>query len=142
MNIYLFSLLVLLSSKPVLAAQEYAASTLTLISGPSKLCAEGPMRVIGENEEAVLMVGSVISFSLDTKDSVVKSAQGQCLEVTKKNILQNKISQTTTISKCPSELKDIEGTVLQELEILSDKVIYKRTEGSKVSTCLYKRQLK
>lgn len=142
MKIFIFSIISIFLFKPAFATQEYATSSLSLISGPDELCAEGTLSLVGEKNDATLMVGSVISFSLDPADSVVLSANGKCREVTKKKIHKNKISQITTTSNCPVELKNLERTTLQELEILPEQVIYKHTEGSKVSTCLFKRKLK
>lgn len=99
------------------------------------------MKVIGEKDEAILMVGSVISFPLNPVESDVSITDGKCREVVKRKIEKNKISQTTTTSNCPVDLKKLEGQILQELDILPEKVIYKRTEKKSVSTCLYKRKL-
>lgn len=140
MNIFLFSFL--LFFKPAFAVHEYASSSLILISGPAELCSEGTMRVVGEKDEAVLMVGPIISFPLLTGDTTVPSADGKCRETTKRKIEKNKISQTSITSNCPAELRKLESTILQELEILPEQVVYKRIEGKSTSTCLYQRKLK
>ena len=100
------------------------------------------MKVVGQDSDRSLIVGSRISFSLSQKDDVSLAADGHCREVVRKKEEADKLIQTTTISNCSKEYKKLEGETYEELIVSHDQIIYKNRHGKTTSTCLFKRKLK
>lgn len=124
------------------ALPDIAPSRLDLVSGPEELCSEGVMKVVGEKGSQSLVIGQGITFSLNTQEEMSTVADGKCRETIQKKVEENKLIQTTTISQCASEVKKLEGVTIEEVVISKDQLVYKHSDGKKISTCLYKRHLK
>lgn len=98
-------------------------ATLKVLSKNSDVCSDGPLKFVGD----VLMVGPVITMPLESETH----DEDGCNEVSKVTVTPTKIENLNTISGCPKDQKNLEGTVLESVELKGKTLLYSRNKNVK-----------
>lgn len=101
---------------------------LELKSGPEKICTSGPFKIVGEHGEEVLMVGTLITFSLpsDKKEILNEASETECAEDVLSSSKSGTLTNITSTHSCPLKLKHLERTVTESLSATGKSLTYKK----------------
>lgn len=104
---------------------------LELKSGPAKVCTPGPFKIVGEPGEEVLMVGTIITFSLpsDKKEILNEASATECAEDVLSSYQNDILLNVTSTHSCPLKLKHLERTVKESLSVTGKSLTYKKISG-------------
>lgn len=117
-----------------ISATTYAASIplglnpgqLKVISQTGDLCTDGPLKIVGEKGEELLMVGAVITFTLPTEKKMilVKASDTECAEEVESTVKDKSLINISTTHSCPPSLKNLERKVVETLTVTGKRIKY------------------
>lgn len=101
---------------------------LELTAGSDKVCTPGPFKIVGEQGEEVLMVGTIITFSLpsDKKEILNEASETECAEDVLSSSKNGTLTNITSTHSCPPKLKQLERRVTESLSANGKTLTYKK----------------
>ncbi len=104
---------------------------LKLTTGSDKVCTPGPFKIVGEQGEEVLMVGTLITFSLpsEKKEILNEASEAECAEDVLSTLKSGTLTNVTSTHSCPPRLKHLERTVTESLTVKEKTLSYKKISG-------------
>ena len=110
---------------------------IEVLSSNSDLCTSGPYRMVGEEGDQVLMVGTNITFSLpDTVSKQTESGPNGCSEAVRSELKNNLLTNTTETSKCPLKFRHLERKVTETLSFNEHTLTYQNLSAK--TKCIFK----
>lgn len=112
------------------------AGQIKLIRGKDNICADGPLKVVGQRDEEILMVGPKITFSLPQNKPIISETE-PCREETNSQYQGKSLLTVTTVSHCDKENKKLESKVTERLEVKGKELTYTRDDQQKRVQCIF-----
>lgn len=113
---------------------------LKVISQTGDLCTDGPLKIVGEKGEELLMVGAVITFTLpaEKKLILVKASDTECAEEVESTVKDKTLTNISTTHSCPASLKNLERKVVETLTVTGRRLKYlKESPQEKKVECVF-----